>query len=83
MIYPLNGQDTDPATGLGVQVENAQWASANGLGVGQQGLQPGSTSPVFPQLRAKNATMYIQYQTVGAVGSTTGVQADIQAAGSN
>jgi hypothetical protein len=83
VIYPMNGNDTDPATGLPVQVENAEWAAANGFGVGQQGLYPGETSPVFLQLRSKYPQLYIQYQTLNAVGSVAGVQADIQTAYKN
>jgi hypothetical protein len=83
VIYPLNGQDTDPTTGQPIQVEVAKWAAANGFGVGQQGLQPGTDSPIFQQLRSQYPKMYIQYQTIGVVRSFRGIQADIQAANEN
>ena len=81
VIYPLNGQDVDPATGQDVSVENGKWAAANGLGLGQQGLTAGTNSPLFQQMRAQYPQMYIQYQTVGAVGS--GVSGNVQAAEKN
>ena len=80
IIYPVNSQDTDPATGQNVSVENANWAAAYGFGVGQQGLQPGTNSPLLQSLRVRYPTLYIQYQTIGVVDSYTAVQADIQAA---
>jgi len=83
VIYPVNGQDTDPTTGQPVQVENANWAAMNGFGVGQQGLRPGTISPLFQLLRLHYPKLYIQYQTVSAVGSYRGVHADIQAADKN
>lgn len=83
VIYPLNGQDTDPTTGQPVQIEVAMWAAANGFGVGQQGLQPGTNSPIFQQLRSQYPEIYIQYQTFEAVRTFAGIQADIQAADKN
>jgi len=83
VIYPVNGLDTDHSTGQPVQVENANWAAANGFGVGQQGLRPGTNSPLFRSLRSQYPNLLIQYQTVGAVNSYRGVQADIQAADKN
>ena len=83
IIYPINGQDSDPATGQDVSVENANWAAANGFGIGQQGLKPGTHSPLFQSLRSHYPHLYIQYQTVGVVNSYQAVQADIQAAERN
>lgn len=83
VIYPVNGQNTDLVTGLPVQVENANWAAANGFGVGQQGLRPGTSSPLFQSLRSHYPDMYIQYQTFLSVGSYEGIQADIEAAKNN
>ena len=83
IIYPVNGQDTDPTTDQPVQVENAYWAAANGFGVGQQGLRPGTTFPLFQTLRAKYPALYIQYQTISLAGSYKHVQADIEAADRN
>jgi hypothetical protein len=83
IIYPVNGQDIDPTTGQDVSVENANWAAANGFGIGQQGLRPGTNSPLLQSLRSKYPNIYIQYQTIGAVNSYQAVQADIQAAERN
>jgi hypothetical protein len=83
VIYPVNGQDTDPATGQPVEVENAQWAAAQGMGIGQQGLWPTAIYPFFQQLRAKYPHMYIQFQTVWSVGNTAGVLGDVRAAERN
>jgi hypothetical protein len=83
IIYPVNGQDIDPATGQDVSVENANWAAANGFGIGQQGLRPGTHSPLFQSLRSSYPNLYIQYQTFGVVNSYEAVQADIQAAERN
>ena len=91
IIYPLNGQDTDPATGQPVQVEVARWAAAQGMGVGQQGLHPGTNYPLLQQLRAQYPRIYIQFQTVLFLSrnETTScdiscvAQADIQAAEKN
>jgi hypothetical protein len=83
IIYPLNGLDTDPATGLPVQVENAWWAAAQGMGVGQQGLASTTNYPLFQQLRAKYPKMYIQFQTIWSVGNTAGILGDVQAAKKN
>ena len=79
VIYPVNGQDIDPATGQDVSVENANWAAANGFGVGQQGLQPGTSSQLFQSLRSRYPNVYIQYQTFSAEHSYGEVQAVIQA----
>ncbi len=83
VIYPLNGQDIDPATGLNVVVENAQWAASQGIGLGQQGLQPKSNFPFLQQFRAKYPNLYIQFQTIWSVGNTQGIVGDIQAADKN
>jgi hypothetical protein len=83
IIYPVNGQDIDPTTGQDVSVENANWAAANGFGVGQQGLRPGTNSPLFQSLRSHYPNLYIQYQTIGVVNSYKAVQADILAAKRN
>ncbi len=83
IIYPVNGQDIDPTTGQDVSVENANWAAANGFGVGQQGLRPGTHSPLLQSLRSKYPNIYIQYQTIGVVNSYQAIQADIQAAEAN
>ena len=91
IIYPLNALDTDPATGQPVQVEVAKWAAAQGMGVGQQGLEPGTNYPLFQQLRGQYPQIYFQYQTVyslnGNVTSSCNIscvaQADIQAAETN
>ena len=79
VIYPVNGQDIDPVTGQDVSVENANWAAANGFGVGQQGLQPGTNSQLFHSLRSRYPNIYIQYQTFSAEHSYEEVQAVIQA----
>jgi len=83
IIYPVNGQDIDQATGQDVSVENANWAAAHGFGVGQQGLRPGTQSPLFQSLRSRYPHLYIQYQTFGVANSYEAVQADIQAAERN
>jgi hypothetical protein len=88
VIYPLNGLDIDPTTGQPVQVEVARWAASQGMGVGQQGLQPTTSTPLFRQLRSQYPRIYIQYQTISFVShsatpscdATCVVQADIQAA---
>ena len=87
-IYPLNGLDTDPATAQPVQVEVARWAASQGMGVGQQGLQPTTSTPLFRQLRSQYPRIYIQYQTISFVSNsatpscdaTCVVQTDIRAA---
>ena len=91
VIYPLNGLDIDPTTGQAVQVEVARWAASQGMGVGQQGLQLGTSTPIFQQLRSQYPRLYIQYQTISFVSNsvtsscdaTCVVQADIQAAENN
>jgi hypothetical protein len=84
VIYPLNGLDTDPRVGKPVQVEVAAWAASRGMGLGQQGLEPGSDSFIFQSLRARYPKMYIQYQTIAAIGGgAPEVQQDIQAADKN
>ena len=47
VIYPLNGLGTDPMVGKPVQVEVAAWAASQVMGLGQQGLEPGSDSLFF------------------------------------
>jgi hypothetical protein len=83
VIYPVNGLDIDPTTGEPVQVENARWAAARGMGIGQQGLAPSTNYPLFQQLRAKYPKIYIQFQTNWSVGNTAGIQGDAQAAKKN
>lgn len=84
VIYPLNGLDTDPMVGKPVQVEVAAWAASQGMGLGQQGLEPGSDTFILQSLRAQYPKMYIQYQTISAIGGgAPEVQADIQAADKN
>ena len=91
VIYPLNGLDIDPTTGQAVQLEVARWAASQGMGVGQQGLQLGTSTPIFQQLRSQYPRLYIQYQTISFVSNsvtsscdaTCVVQADIQAAENN
>lgn len=84
VIYPLNGLDTDPRVGKSVQVEVAAWAASRGMGLGQQGLEPGSDSFIFQSLRTQYPRMYIQYQTIAAIGGgAPEVQQDIQAANKN
>lgn len=63
VIYPLNAIGTDPSTGQPVYLENAKWAAAQGLGLGQQGLTPTTNYAIFQQLRAQYPKMYIQLQT--------------------
>jgi hypothetical protein len=84
VIYPLNGLDTDPRVGKPVQVEVAAWAASRGMGLGQQGLEPGSDSFILQSLRAQYPKMYIQYQTISAIGAgALEVQEDVQAADKN
>jgi hypothetical protein len=84
VIYPLNGLDTDPRVGKSVQVEVAAWAASRGMGLGQQGLEPGSDSFIFQSLRAQYPRMYIQFQTIAPIGGgVPEVQQDIQAADKN
>jgi hypothetical protein len=84
VIYPLNGLDTDPSVGKPVQVEVAVWAASRGMGLGQQGLEPGSDTFILQTLRVQYPKMYIQYQTISAIsGGAPEVQADIQAADKN
>ena len=84
VIYPLNGLDTDPRVGKPVQVEVAAWAASQGMGLGQQGLEPGSDSFILQSLRAQYPKMFIQYQTIAAIGGgAPEVQGDIQAADKN
>ena len=68
VIYPLNGLDTEPRVGKPVEVEVAAWAASQGMGLGQQGLEPGSDSFVLQPLRAQYPKMFIQYQTNSAIG---------------
>lgn len=84
IIYPVNGLDTDQTTGQPVQVEVAEWAASQGMGIGQQGLRPQSNYPLFQSLRSKYPGIYIQFQTVLAInGGKDQVQGDIQAASRN
>ncbi len=84
LIYPLNGLDIDPRVGKPVQVEVAAWAASQGMGLGQQGLEPGSASFILQSLRAQYPKIFIQYQTIAAIGGgAPEVQADIQAADNN
>jgi hypothetical protein len=54
------------------------------MGLGQQGLEPGSDSFVLQSLRAQYPKMFIQYQTISAIGGGAHeVQRDIQAADRN
>lgn len=64
IIYPLNGLPKDPITGEPVDIENAQWAASQGIGLGQQGLQPHTNIPIFRQLRPQYPNLYIQFSTV-------------------
>jgi hypothetical protein len=82
VIYPLNGLDTDPRVGKPVLV--AAWAASQGMGLGQQGLEPGSDSFVLQSHRAQYPKMFIQYQTTSAIGGgAPEVQRDIQVADKN
>ena len=83
VIYPMNGQDTDPTTGLDVSIENAQWAASQGIGLGQQGLRQTTNFPFLQRLRAQYPNLYIQFQTIWSVGNTADIAADVQAAEKN
>jgi hypothetical protein len=80
ILYPVNGLDIDPTTGKPVQIEVADWAAAQGMGVGQQGLTPGENIPVFSYIRLHYPNNYIQFQTIAPVSGSSEVQGDIQTA---
>jgi hypothetical protein len=80
VIYPVDSLATDPATGKQVQVENAWWAAAQGMGIGAEGLIPTTNAPLFQQIRAQYPKIYIQFSTLWSVGNTAGIFGDMQAA---
>lgn len=83
VIYPMGYGEKDPATGQYVDQEVAYWAAANGMGVGQQGLNDkakyanGRIVQTFKYVRAHYPTAYLQYTTVLPVKSASQVQGDI------
>ncbi len=85
VIYPINVQGTtDPANGLPLQVSQAYWAAANGLGIGSQTLSPGFTyaqiNTIAAYINKNYPGTYIQFQTKTGVNSSSTVQGDIQTA---
>lgn len=94
VIYALGGPIPDvgrlninPATGNPVWMDVAAWAAANGIGVGQMGLNPspsyasgGNLNTIIANALASYPNTYVQFQTVGRVASTADVQADIATA---
>jgi hypothetical protein len=88
---PLN---INPATGHPIQVDVAEWAAANGMGLGQEGLEGLFTNDYaeFPQIatwvQKHYPHTYIQFQTFANLSSSSTsscdsvclVQKDIQAA---
>lgn len=82
VIYPVNAIGTDPTTGQPVHVENSEWAAAQGMGIGQQGLLPTTNYEIFQQLRTRYPKMYIQFQT-GYSSGNADVSGDVQAAEKN
>lgn len=86
VIYPIVQLDTDPTTGLPVQMEVAYWAAANAMGVGEQGLVPSypynyaQIKTILASIQLRYPNTYIQFQTDGPVTSPGDVQGDIQTA---
>lgn len=82
VIYPVNAVGTDSSTGQPVYIENSDWAAAQGMGIGQQGLKPTTNYSIFQQLRGQYPKMYIQFQT-GYSNGNADVPGDVQAAEKN
>jgi hypothetical protein len=83
-IPEIGRLNINPATGNMVFVDVAQWAAANGIGLGQMGLNPNPSYPagggldqLISNILAKYPNTYIQFQTVGPVTSAADVQGDI------
>jgi hypothetical protein len=82
VIYPVNAIGIDSSTGQPVQTENSEWAAAQGMGIGQQGLKPTTNYSFFQQLREQHPKMYIQFQT-GYSNGNADVPGDVQSAEKN
>lgn len=94
VMYALGGPipqvgklNINPETGNPVWMDVAEWAAANGMGVGQMGLNPspsyasgGGLSTIISNILAKYPNTYIHFQTVDRVTSAADVQADITTA---
>lgn len=94
VMYALGGPvpqvgrlNVNSATGNSVWMDVAEWAAANGIGVGQMGLNPspsyasgGNLSTIISTILAKYPNTYIHFQTVGRVTSAADVQADVTTA---
>lgn len=78
VIYPVVKQDNN------LQVQTAQWAVDNGMGVGQEGLVPNYPTDyamideICAYAKAQGA--YIQFQTVSGISDLATVQGDINTA---
>jgi hypothetical protein len=71
----------DPATGQPLQQAVAAFAAAHGMGVGYNGLTPGSSGGIGRSgLLRQYPHTYITFQTVFSVGSASGIQGDITTA---
>ena len=78
-VDPLGVQD--PATGQPLQQVIAEFAAAHGMGVGYNGLRPGSSGGIGrSSLAQKYPNTYITFQTVFSVGSLSAIQGDITTA---
>jgi hypothetical protein len=69
IIFPFNGLSTDTTVGA--------WAAAQGFGVGQQGLHPGTVANSFSKLRSQYPNMFMQFQTVLTLDKTATSTCDV------
>jgi hypothetical protein len=71
----------DPQTGQSIQQAVALFAAAHGMGVGYNGLTPGSTGGIAANgVAQRYPNTYITFQTVYSIGNTSTAQADISTA---
>lgn len=79
-------RDTDPTTGVPVQMEVAYWAAAHGMGVGALGLVPyypsnyAGIKTIVAYILSHYPQTYIQFQTVVGIPEPRVIQRDIQTA---
>lgn len=74
----------NPATRNQVEFDVAEWAVANRIGIGAEGLVPFSSysdymrlNTIIAYVKANYPNTYVQFQTVGRVAGVSAVQGDI------
>jgi hypothetical protein len=87
VIYTIDKQDTDPATGNPVDLDVAEWGTNHGgIGIGEQCLPPGGLGSyadfgtIDSWVRDNHPNAYVQFQTCGQTTTASAEQGIIDAA---